>query len=228
MWSVCGWHKSCQSPLHAYTRTHKHTDTRVRTLLKCVWPEDQGSPCQRGGINGFICVCECVCVGMFMLLSANSSSAACPAPCKDQTPCLLEERQKPEWLCFLYSAIKKWHERLADRHPRKRLWPLYGLLAPARWLLHQKQTNKKMLASVPLNERKWSRVFWEEWNVMWGAASDKCCLFDESAVNQRNKPQSWRGRRARCTQPRAAKKPSGVTSSLRWPHKSGGGWCGLQ
>lgn len=48
-----------------------------------------------------------VCVCMFMLLSANSSSAACPAPCKDQTPCLLEERQNPDWLCFLYSAIKK-------------------------------------------------------------------------------------------------------------------------
>lgn len=144
---ICLWLAQVMSEsftrIHTHTHTHKHTHTRVRTLLKCVWPEDQGSPCQRGGINGFICVCECVCVGMFMLLSANSSSAACPAPCKDQTPCLLEERQKPEWLCFLYSAIKKWHERLADRHPRKRLWPLHGLLAPARWLLHQKQTNKK-------------------------------------------------------------------------------------
>lgn len=45
------------------------------------------------------------------------------------------------------------------------------------------------------------------------------CL-EESVVNQGNKPQSWR-RRACCTQRHAAKKPSGVISSLQWPHKSG-------
>lgn len=45
------------------------------------------------------------------------------------------------------------------------------------------------------------------------------CL-EESVVNQGNKPQSWR-RRACCTQRHVAKKPSGVISSLQWPHKSG-------
>lgn len=139
-WNVCGddtgyecmWNLA-QKQMNTHTHTH---------AIKVCVTGGSGSTLSAWWYK-WVNVCVCVCVGMFMLLSANSSSAACPAPCKDQTPCLLEERQKPDWLCFLYSAIKRvtW--------PTCR-WPSMIMTLTSSAI----DIKKDMLASAPLNKRR--------------------------------------------------------------------------